>query len=345
MRSRRGFTMVELLVVVGILLLIGVMVLAVFRADNGSNKLRDSVRIGQSAFLGARDRALHAKEQRGLRLIRDPQDARLITSFNYVQPVEAQSIPSLQLERPDVDNDGAADSADVLRVRVPSGTLLPYQWALPFPALITIPAVNGQQYVFSNLRVDAGAELADLATPFPQFDPAYPFPSKIAVPTTSTLANGKWQPGNELLPNHSPVTLPSGMVLDLSVSSIPTLWNQQQSQAAAATVPAGWMVVGNDPGIPGNVLIRPSFLDVMFSPRGNVTGAIAVAPMHFVMRDLRDATLGLSLIDPKAHESLILTVYPQTGHVQSYPVDVTDTTPADGVPDNPFSFAQRGSRN
>ena len=71
MRRRSGFTLVELLVVIVILLVLATLVFAVFRTGTGSDRMRSAARITQSAFLGAKDRALHAKDLRGVRFIRD----------------------------------------------------------------------------------------------------------------------------------------------------------------------------------------------------------------------------------------------------------------------------------
>ncbi len=61
------------------------------------------------------------------------------------------------------------------------------------------------------------------------------------------------------------------------------------------------------------------------------------------MRDLTDATKGLSPSDPGVKgDCLILALNPQTGLVQTYDADLTDVSPADGIPDNLFSFAQAG---
>src|SRR5262245_11411439 len=64
MRRRSGFTLVELLVVISILLVLSTVVWAVFKPSN-TEKMRSAARIAQSAFLGAKDRALHAKDLRG----------------------------------------------------------------------------------------------------------------------------------------------------------------------------------------------------------------------------------------------------------------------------------------
>ena len=92
--NRRGFTLTELLIVIGILLLLSVLSLAVFQTGRSSDRIRSAARVGQSAFLGAKDRAMHAKAIRGVRLIRDANGPTfpngipcLVTGFVYLQPI------------------------------------------------------------------------------------------------------------------------------------------------------------------------------------------------------------------------------------------------------------------
>src|SRR5258708_37188424 len=90
MKRRNGFTLVEMLVVITIILVLASLTFAVFRG-NSTDKMRSAARIAQSAFLGAKDRALHAKELRGIRLTRDTTDPTLINGFIYLQPLPLQS--------------------------------------------------------------------------------------------------------------------------------------------------------------------------------------------------------------------------------------------------------------
>lgn len=345
--------MVELLIAITIIIILAVIAAGVLSGNRQTGKLRDAARIGQSAFLGAKDRALHAKELRGVRLIRDTTDGTLITGFAYLQPLPMQTYGagSIQLERLDVNpQDGQADSADILIVRGFDQPASPYvDWAqksqfFPNPFRIRIPSGSGGQWftAFINTAgpnsLGAGNEVLQLQTPFSQQPPPGPnsFPKVIAWPTSSAFSSCDIQLGNDLLPFHQPISLPSGVVIDLKFSS-------SNVKSLAGVAPA------------------TPYLDLMFSPRGMITGAIAAqGPLHFFLRTLEDATATANFVDaqgnqgtagfyvgtaalpdPNKSERLILTVFPQTGLVSTFEFDPTDAN-GDGLADNPFNLAQLG---
>ena len=136
--KRRGFTLVEILVVVSIMLLLSTLTLVAFRSSN-TDKMRSAARVVQSALLGAKDRAMHAKDFRGVRFVRDANGPAfmnglpcLVAGFSYVKPIDLQTVvptPSeyVQLERLDIDKNGLADSPEVFIVRG-IGTKW-FQWA------------------------------------------------------------------------------------------------------------------------------------------------------------------------------------------------------------------------
>src|SRR5690349_19277097 len=123
MKTRRAFTLTELLVVIAILLVISVLSFAVFGTGKSSDKMRSGARNAQAAFLGAKDRAQHAKDLRGVRLTHMPASGSTLTedSYNFVNgfvytvPVDTQTYPngSFRLERistapPDYTNTAAS---------------------------------------------------------------------------------------------------------------------------------------------------------------------------------------------------------------------------------------------
>jgi prepilin-type N-terminal cleavage/methylation domain-containing protein len=342
---RRAFTLVELLVVIAILLVLTAFVVLVFNANSGGDKVRSAGRIGQSAMLGARDRALHARQRRGIRLIRDPNDSSLATGFVYLQPIEPNlrygNVPPvvtppavgspIEIENVDIDSNGSLEPRRVHGYGV-DWDLLDQSGQLPFPRRIRIPADTGQWYTFSNVQLvsaTAPREVTlDLTIDF--VNPDNPPPAPIAVPQSSAKATCEIEIGSEILPNHQPIALPSGVVIDLDQSS--------------PNVVANW---------PANVPPAPAVnIDLMFSPRGMLTGPLAaLGPVHFLLNDIQDATQGLNPIDPlNKGEKMVLTIYPQTGHVATYPIDPTDAIVnatgvlgADGLADDLFHFAKIGS--
>jgi prepilin-type N-terminal cleavage/methylation domain-containing protein len=365
MRHRRsGFTLVEMLVVIAIILVLAGLVFAVFNTGRSSDRLRSAARIAQSAFLGAKDRALHAKDLRGIRLTRDLTDTTLINGFAYLQPLPPLTYPvnSIQLERLDMNQDGVADSADIVIVRgfdanspAPPPGVQAVDW---FSKKFILPTVgkiqiNNQWYTFyqdqnSPYVLAQGNEVLHLQTPYTG-TPDLAFASVLACQTINTSTSGcTIQLGNDLLPFHQPIPLSSNVVIDLKFSggSVPTIVTQAGGGA----------------------------IDIMFSPRGAVSGYLSgLGPMHFLLRDLKDAVAtsqikdvngnacGGLLVgacptavpaqteDPNKGDRLVLSVYPQTGLVQVFEIDPTDVinnatlaSGPDGLADNLFYFAQQG---
>jgi len=338
--ARRGFTLIELLVVIGILLTLSTLALAVYNASAGSDRMRSAARIAQSASLGARDRAAHAGTLRGVRFVRDLTDSSLVTSFAYLAPLEnrryggsASAGNTIQILRPDADNDGQgtdATSPDAIYV---AGTGVDWQrldaegfLAMP-TTRIRIPAGTGTWYALKPVAGQSAAPwftqtrgatvLLTLSSPFA--NPETASPNVVAVDSASPQASCDIELGHDLLPFHAPIALPSGVVIDLDYSS--------------ANVQALW---------PANP--APTAIDVMFSPRGTIAGPIAaLGPLHFLLNDLADATANLNPIDPRNRgDKLLLTVFPQTGLVATFPIDPTDAN-QDGIADDLFHFAKLGS--
>ena len=369
MRRRSGFTLTELLVVIAILLVLSTMAFAIFNSGRSSDRMRSGARTAQSAFLGAKDRALHAKDLRGVRLTRDATNLNLLNGFVYLQSLGTLTYPlgSIQLERTNLISFSFPDSPDVLIVHGFDGLepgptpASPYvDWAqksafFAFPGRIRIPAGSGGQWFsfFANTsgayKLQPGNEYLQLATSFPQA--GNPFAKYyIAFDRATAFSSCDIQLGNDVLPFHQPITLPSGCVIDLAYCS-------SNVQIMAGYVPQIQAVAYIRPGY---VPVPPmNNIDVMFSPRGNLTGTVsALGALFFCLRGVQDASLGLDPAynkqDPVNYpqtpgDCLILAVFPQTGLVQTYDADLTDAfinatgaAGADGAADNIFNFAQRG---
>ena len=310
---RAGFTLIEILVVIAILSLLTVLAVSAYNG-NQNQRVRDGARVSQSAIIGAKDRALHAKTLRGFRIQRDPQDANIGTGFVYVAPVdhvvyERPSNP-VWVEQLDTHNqagDPTPDGVpDIARVHVQNNPGLDYlnsQAFLSSPTLLRYPKHTGAWRQWSNLVDRGGGEFTVDVTPSPT-----------NVVGTTVLANDsdasvEFRMFNEVLPNVAPIALPSGVVIDLTRSS---------------------------PAARG---------DIMYSPRGTITGTVAAGgPIYILLRDIRDVVDGTdpALKAATHRDRLIICLSPQTGHCQSYPVDETDAD-GDGNIDDLFRFAKLGS--
>jgi prepilin-type N-terminal cleavage/methylation domain-containing protein len=290
MKRRSGFTLVELLVVITILLILSSVAWAVFKTSN-ADKMRSAARVAQSAFLGAKDRALHAKELRGVRLTRDLTDPTLVNGFVYLQPLPRQTTGNLpgQSKQNNVDIFRPKPNVKdvmVIEIKPPQGTAWFSQdssgiW--PSSTFkVRIPAGTGSWYQL--IRQSPTAPYWGLIDPSTNnlnlfLQTPYNAPKSNGVPVLDfgdPDASIDIELGNDVLPFHQPISLSSGIVIDLKYCST----NVQT-------------LAGIGKGSLPNV-------DIMFSPRGAVSGPVAgMGPLHFLIRDLKDATTGRIINDPR----------------------------------------------
>jgi prepilin-type N-terminal cleavage/methylation domain-containing protein len=359
-QRRAGFTMIELLVVITILLILSVLAIAIFSGRN-SDRTRSAARIAQSAFLGAKDRALHAKDLRGVRMVRDTTDNTLVTALIYLQPLPLQETgnfknqpPTLDfaLSRPNYLTTGNTDATQVVISGPQAAAWFGQDSAGIWPSnrvQIRIPSEQSSTGagVWYNLApqnnsppywgtMSAGNLILNLQTPFNGGKSPLSVTHN-AIDPPDANASCDIQLGNDVLPFHAPISLPSNIVIDLKFCS-----SNVQTLAGVGS--------GNTP-----------YVDLMFSPRGMLTGYIAaLGPLHFLLRDLQDAAdttvnpyavgaPGSANPDRNKGERLILTVFPQTGLVSTFELDPTDAVNnatgaagADGLADNAFNLAQQG---
>lgn len=310
----QGFTLVELLVVVTVMLLLITMTVVTIDFTFKAERIRTAARQVQSALEGARDRAIFAKEPRGLRLLIDPSEPRMVSSMVYVGAgMEWPLNPGTEhvtLERPDFSpQDGVADSPNVTIIRfavdLASGagsdwyTLKERGYLPVFEDLnlnsqldagedqngngvldVVAPKITIDDRTYSVLthRLTATNPILELmpGTVFSEpADPSIPLTS-VAPFSDSRRFPYKLELPPRILPDAQPILLPDGIVIDLDASDVPSNWRPGTPPAA--------MPLDQQYAKPYSME-----MDIMFSPRGVMHGPLtAQGLVHLYLADRKD---------------------------------------------------------
>jgi prepilin-type N-terminal cleavage/methylation domain-containing protein len=303
--SRPGFTLVELLVVMGILLLVAAVTLTAVNMNISGDRIRGASRQVQSYLEGARGRASYGANARGVngagyqcgvRFIPDSNNNSLATSMIYVERIDDFQTGTVNIERDSSTgdiifirhNDAAASGwfllarqgllANNCRIWTAASSNL-LTSAQPYQILIAPMLGTDGQPGQAGTDDDANGITDDISEigwtssdDVPLLRLGFRYPDSLsypALPATVVLTN---QPYSlELTPqpmaNQEPRQLAPGVVLDLSKSK----------------------------GL-SYLLSTPQRMDIMFSPRGTVVGPLAATGVvEFVLSDLQDALLGAPL--------------------------------------------------
>ena len=393
--SRRGFTLVELLVVVAIILVMAGMTLAVWNSTANADRIRSAARQVQSAILGARDRAIYAPrvssspaaQRRGLRLIRNSDDntsPETVKSFVFVQSNDPIRFGSFYL-----DSDPLKQSGTYLRIvrhtdgqkrkiyvypNVPNGgppyltapdpnptgppmnqpaeVYIPGQTSNRGTSITAAPSVGNSIFramqnrnllpneTRARLTIGAYSENFTVDTSLLSVDGSLLLTDEIAAAgewngnngtTTNTPQSIAYEDGPAFsigleletpataVPGEEPLKLPAGSLISFA-------WSQN--------LPSDWF--------PGTSEV----LDIMYSPRGSLAGALkSQGIVHLMICNETDLLANPTpAASPAAAtpnpEWLIVTIYTQTGQIITSPVNLTDPTTAATGNDNglPLQF-------
>ncbi len=374
-------------------ILLGITV-SLVRFTTDGDRVRGAASQIQSMLQGARDRAIYAGERRGVRFFLDPLHdpngavpsvSLGVSSMAYINPDQTWDRGEVILELPDIlpanDFDNVVDNSfdldgDSIGEDFSTGTpegqarrgLIwviagdkDCQWwelkrrGLLFDGIqIELPKDSGNWYPVRTHKIDLSAAPRRLL-PLNANDRHERFGRErlvLQVPYAEKASNsGVVQlSGTSLkyrlrLPpqilSEQPVILPDRCIVDVLRSRVPGTWRSNGSQ----------------------------YMDVVFSPRGNIVGDAAARMLHLYVSPGEDAlTMNRALLADSIQPSSskitsdvllktplnqfdedyvpgdrrIVTVVPQTGKVSVHEVNTTDINPQDSFADNPYLYAESG---
>lgn len=342
-RHSVGFTLLELLIAVSILLILLAITATAIRVNNNADRVRGGARTLQSYMLGAKDRAIYAKEPRGVRFLREGTNPRTVTSMVYVEPTEPWT-GQVQIVPANTAISWNSSTNPMRRVRLPppppplSTSIVKWSQLMSRGLLtqglrVRIPANSrGTWYVIQSLDLSGSEPELLLAT-------------EIRNPsgTGFVFEQAEIELPPSVMQNAEPVQLPRGVVIDLDRCSANPV------SAPGGRLPAAWRV---GPPVGTASFSYTNRMDLMFSPRGGVTGlAAASGIIHFYLTDqaaadlILDASYGVNAtgtLDPPIPDKFLVSVFTRTGNVVVSPVNTVDSSPANGIADDPFFYSERG---
>lgn len=370
-----GFTLVELLVVISILLVVSAMTLSLVNVTITGDKTRGAARQVQSYLEGARGRAVYGGAQRntgyqcGVRFIPDANNSSLVTSLIYVESQASETQGKVTLGRQDggpdfgaSPPDGYADS-EVIRFVRGYGTRwknLYDQGLLIDGCRMQIPASkSGKWYVidttFLAMYPGTGPEVLRVTTackvdkssgayvPFQlnQGGSYAPNPG----PDTFTGSGPGNSPYNWGTPNSDDVTdivaYKPGISFSYQLQLLPVpMPNQEPRQLGNGVV-----IDLNLSQRLGVLQATPQRMDLMFSPNGNVVGPLSASGiLEFTISDREDSLNQIPLPNtvtpnpmPK-RDRMIVSLTPQTGKAAVHRIYIDPT----GAAQDPFRYAETG---
>lgn len=297
---RAGYTLVEMLIVVGIFMLLLTMTLLTVRFTRDGDRITDAASRIQSFLGGARDRAIYARKPRGVRLFlnadtEDPNNPsplayRTVSAMAYIDPAETWSDGVIQLRRwdpdlngatntggnVDINQDGANDNPRDIWMVVGDGTAW---WELKRRGLlfdgmrIRIPkGPDGSWYPINTRLLDTNQPppaTQALVLGVPYRDPGDTPKDRAVAYETGGPEDYEIELPPRILPIE-PFRLPEGTVIDLDGSKIPDAWRPSAPGFATGS---------------GNSLYSP-YIDIIYSPRGNLLGESSSGGIiHFYVCD------------------------------------------------------------
>lgn len=327
---RNGFTLIELMIVVSIILILATITLVSVNFSYSRDRVRAAGRQLQSFVAGARDRAIYQKEVRGVRLLLDPNNSHTAIAVQYVGAPDRWTEGFVTLQANDT-------------VSIPYGVFLNTAGLMTVGSQIEIPKDSGN---FFTIASTVGADTSISGNGLVKLNRTMPVFSTVGQTSSFALL---LRP--TILPGSEPVPLPAGIVIDLDGSNLPSSWRPPTTDSTKS---------------------YSTTMDILFSPRGSVTGDVAGnGILHLHLADAGDVLLWSNVpgrirkVNPNNNatppewnppvvpanlgtgtpivrrDQILLSVNGRTGNVSVHHVNPTNTS-SYTIADDPYSFAETG---
>ncbi|MFM7058349.1 MAG: Tfp pilus assembly protein FimT/FimU [Planctomycetota bacterium] len=292
--SRRAYTLVEMLIVVGIVMLLLSMTLLTVRFVRDGDRVTSAASRLQSFLGGARDRAVYARKPRGVRLFLDAKNPRTVTSMAYIDPADTWTDGLIQLRRWDPDLNGATNTNGNIDINQDGGNDDPREVWMVVGEGTGWGELKRRGLLIDGMRIripkgpegswyPINTRLIDISQPPPTTQVlvlGLPYRDPGDTPKDRSVAYESGGPEDyeiELQPRLlpiEPVALNEGVCIDLDGSKIPEAWRPWASGVAQSS---------------GNAQYS-QYIDIVYSPRGNLVGESASGGLiHFCVCDSADA--------------------------------------------------------
>ncbi len=362
---RAGFTLVELLVAMSILVVLATLTVSGFRSTQDADRVGEAASTLRAALEGARSRAIRFEEKRGIRLLLDPTDKRRVTSV--VQLVEGEEIRGKLRFEFDYDESGDTDSMGKWRViqQAPKpGEREDFiRWKdlqdKGYLRAGTTISVGNDTFTIQRFSAsgagDGGVALvlneAYLKAENTSGDwvPKDADPDDVSSPGTfgldGSVASRAVPYSLKLAPTPlegaAPVTFPVNTCIDLDGSNVPDTWRPSRNGTGALGSSAGTYGPENKASVNS-----PLAMDIMFTQRGVVDrelvgeGFLQFRMAH--VQDVLDArdrvpdfwTIIPTCVQNPKYPAKVVTLVTQSGMMRVSGVDGEDCSPLKLDPSN-----------
>ena len=317
-RMRRGFTLVELLVVVAIFSILATLVVSGFTINN-ADRVGNSVATVKNAIEGARSRAVADGAVRGVRLIVDQNNPRIVTSMVYVESpgfdegiCNVEFVVGVGWRVVNVDDPVPATPNDPLNRPNDTWNDLNDRDLIQAGARIEIPRDSGNWYTVSAWFIDVVDDpvfgdpmtrdvirIVESYRPSTYETVANPSPPPPTI-TRPVAINGNRIPYRlELAPTVAegaePILLDPQACIDLDGSRVPEAWRFREDvnrngviDGAESDTPPD----GNGNGQFDFSLNYSPRMDILFASDGTVVGDVRTSGiLHFRICEISDVIL------------------------------------------------------